>query len=439
MSAFTSLPGFREFYPEDRTLQLFIFERWRSVARRFGFKEWDAPVLEPLELFTEKSGEEIVRQLFNFEDKGGRKVTLRPEMTPSLARLVAARAGSLRRPVKWFAIGENFRYEKQQKGRLRAFYQFNADVLGESGPAADAEIIALCIEALRAFGLEAPDFRVRLSDRTLWFLFLESLGVPENAVVSVLAVVDKLERATPEELAKTMADALAGSPCDPALVLARVHEFVQLATLPELEVFLGASGDAKINARLADWRKLLDALTAMRLEDFIALDLRIVRGLAYYTGFVFEAFERTGDGRALAGGGRYDALVKKLGGPDMPATGFGMGDVTLRNLLEAKKLLPAYSDGPDFYAIVLAPECRAAALADVALLRGKGLHIEYAFKDGKFGKLIQAAEQAGAHRVLIYGMDELAAGVVKVRDTRTRTEVTVPRDALETQLKALLG
>ncbi|MDR3227955.1 MAG: ATP phosphoribosyltransferase regulatory subunit, partial [Puniceicoccales bacterium] len=167
MSNFTTLPGFREFYPRERAIQKHIFDIWRKTAGAFNFQEWDAPVLEPLELFTEKSGEEIVRQLFNFEDKGGRQVTLRPEMTPSLARMVGARANALRRPIKWFAIGENFRYEKQQKGRLRAFYQYNADLLGEAGPTADAEIIALCVESLRAFGLTAADFRVRLSDRTL--------------------------------------------------------------------------------------------------------------------------------------------------------------------------------------------------------------------------------------------------------------------------------
>ncbi len=433
---FTSLPGFREFYPEERALQNHFFDLWRRAARRFGFHEWDAPVLEPLELFTEKSGEEIVRQLFNFEDKGGRQVTLRPEMTPSLARLVAARAGSLRRPIKWFAIGENYRYEKQQKGRLRAFYQFNADILGEPGPAADAEIIALCIEALRVFGLTAADFRVRLSDRTLWFLFLESLGVPESAAVPVLAVVDKLERSGPAELLKMMTDALAGTDCAPATVLEKVRAFVALDSLEKLEAFFGGAAE-KITARLADWKTLLGTLEAMGLADFISLDLTIVRGLAYYTGFVFEAFERSGDGRALAGGGRYDALVKKLGGPDMPAVGFGMGDVTLKNLLDAKGLLPVYADGPDFYAVILDAAARPEALADVALLRQAGFRVEYSFKEGKFGKLIQAAEQTGARYALIYGPDEVAAGVVKVRDTKARQEAAVPRGELLARLQAV--
>ena len=194
MSDIRTLPGFREFYPEDRAVLGHIFDVWRQACRRYGFREWESPVLEPLELFTEKSGEEIVRQLFNFEDKGGRQVSLRPEMTPSLARMVGARANGMAKPIRWFAIGENYRYEKPQKGRLRAFYQLNADLLGEAGPAADAELIALCADCLLGFGLTQQDFRIRISDRTLWFRYLASVGVPEANATAVLGVVDKLER-----------------------------------------------------------------------------------------------------------------------------------------------------------------------------------------------------------------------------------------------------
>lgn len=434
---FRSLPGFREFYPEDCAVRNFIFGRWRDAAQRFGFQEWDAPALEPLELFTEKSGEEIVSQLFNFEDKGGRKVSLRPEMTPSLARLVAARAGTLRRPIKWFGVGENYRYEKQQRGRLRAFYQYNADILGEAGCAADAEIIALCVESLRAFGLEKSDFRIRLSDRTLWFLFLESIGVADEATaVKALAVADKLERVPAEGLLEMMTAALAGTPLDPAGTLEKIREFVAIENFSALEKRFG--GNEKIAARLDDWRRLLALLDALGVGEFVRVDLTIVRGLAYYTGFVFEAFQTVGEGRALAGGGRYDRLVKKLGGPELPAVGFGMGDVTLRNLLEQRGLLPQIIDAPDFYAIILGGENRAAALADVAALRRAGLRVEYAFRDGKFGKLIQAAEQTGTRFALIYGGNELALGVVKVRDTRERREIAFPRENLAGTLAGIL-
>ena len=436
MSEARTLPGFREFYPEDRAVIGHIFEVWRSACRRHGFREWEPPVLEPLELFTEKSGEEIVRQLFNFEDKGGRKVSLRPEMTPSLARMVGARANGMPKPIRWFAIGENYRYEKPQKGRLRAFYQLNADLLGEAGPSADAEIIALCAECLLGFGLTQSDFRIRISDRTLWFRYLATLGVPEDRAGQVLAVVDKLERGTPDELTKAMTAALAGVPVDPAAVLRGSREFAAAQSFDELTRL--ASGDEAMRSRLADWKHLLDALKAMGLSECVTVDLTIVRGLAYYTGFVFEAFETGGEARALAGGGRYDALVAKLGGPDLPAVGFGMGDVTLRDLLELRGRLPAYVEGPDFYALILGEDARAAALEDVAALRRAGFRVEYNLRDGKFGKLAQAAEAAGAKYGVIYGGEEVARGVAKVRSFVDRREGVVPRADILPALRAVL-
>jgi histidyl-tRNA synthetase len=436
MSDIRTLPGFREFYPEDRAVLGHIFDVWRHACRRYGFREWESPVLEPLELFTEKSGEEIVRQLFNFEDKGGRQVSLRPEMTPSLARMVGARANGMAKPIRWFAIGENYRYEKPQKGRLRAFYQLNADLLGEAGPAADAELIALCADCLLGFGLTQQDFRIRISDRTLWFRYLASLGVPEANATAVLGVVDKLERGAPKDLIEAMTAALAGTACDPEKTLAAARTFAATRSLEELAQL--AAGDAAMTARLDEWNHLLGTLKSMGFGECIAIDLTIVRGLAYYTGFVFEAFETGGEARALAGGGRYDALVKKLGGPDLPAVGFGMGDVTLRDLLEAKKLLPAYADGPDFFVMVLGADARAAALEDVANLRRAGFRVEYNLRDGKFGKLAQQAETAGAKYALVYGGEEVAKGVTKVRSLTDRTEAEVPRTDLVPALRAVM-
>jgi histidyl-tRNA synthetase len=436
MSDIRTLPGFREFYPEDRAVLGHIFDVWRQACRRYGFREWESPVLEPLELFTEKSGEEIVRQLFNFEDKGGRQVSLRPEMTPSLARMVGARANGMAKPIRWFAIGENYRYEKPQKGRLRAFYQLNADLLGEAGPAADAELIALCADCLLGFGLTQQDFRIRISDRTLWFRYLASVGVPEANATAVLGVVDKLERGSPKDLVEAMTAALAGTACDPERTLAAARTFAATRSLEELAKL--AAGDVAMTARLEEWNHLLGTLKSMGFGECIAIDLTIVRGLAYYTGFVFEAFETGGEARALAGGGRYDALVKKLGGPDLPAVGFGMGDVTLRDLLEAKKLIPAYADGPDFFVMVLGADARAAALEDVANLRRAGFRVEYNLRDGKFGKLAQQAETAGAKYALVYGGEEVAKGVTKVRSLTDRTEAEVPRTDLVPALRAVM-
>jgi histidyl-tRNA synthetase len=437
MSDIRTLPGFREFYPEDRAVLGHIMNVWRQSCRRYGFREWESPVLEPLELFTEKSGEEIVRQLFNFEDKGGRQVTLRPEMTPALARMVGAKANGMPKPIRWFAIGENFRYEKPQKGRLRSFYQLNADLLGEAGPAADAEIMALCADCLLGFGLTQKDFRLRISDRTLWFRYLASLGISESHATAVLSVVDKLERGSPSDLLTAMTAALAGTNVEPSKALEAARRFAGTNSLEGLTQL--AQGDAAMEQRLQDWKYLLNTLHALGFAECLTIDLTIVRGLAYYTGFVFEAFETGAEARALAGGGRYDTLVKKMHGPDLPAVGFGMGDVTVRDLLEAKKLIPAYADGPDFFVMILGEDARTAALNDIASLRQSGFRVEYNFHDGKFPKLIHAAEVAGARYALIYGGSEVAKGVTKVRSLTDRSEAEVPRTDIIPALRAVLA
>ncbi len=437
MSRFESLPGFRAFYPEERAKLSHILEVWRQACRRYSFREWEGPVLEPLELFTAKSGDEIVRQLFNFTDKGERLVTLRPEMTPSLARMVGARANGLPKPIRWFSIGECFRYEKQQKGRLRSFYQLNADLLGEAGPAADAEIMALCADCLLGFGLARESFAIRLSDRTLWFRVLAALGVSEELAPAVLTAVDKLERATDAELIAMIKEALAGANADPVRILSEARRLAAVRSFTDLEAAL--SKDEGVQARLAEWRELLSLLKNLGVADLVRVDLGIVRGLAYYTGFVFEAFDAQGDQRALAGGGRYDGLIEKLGGPALPAVGFGMGDVTVANLLEDRGLVPAYADGPDFYVAILGADARPAALSDISILRAGGMRVDYNLRDGKFPKLMQAAETAGSKFALIYGGDEIANGVVKVRDLTTRTEATIPRTDIIPALRAVLS
>lgn len=429
---FKSLPGFREFYPEDCAIRNHFFRLWREQALRFGFDEYDAPLLEPLELFTEKSGEEIRQQLFEFVDKGGRAVALRPEMTPSLARLIGARANSLKRPVKWFSIGEQFRYERQQKGRLRSFYQFNADIFGEPGPAADVECIALLVQSLRAFGLSAEHFCLRVSDRDLWLLYLEAMGLTGEAAVGVLAVVDKLERDSAEVLAGRLKPFFGEAAAD---FLEKIRQLTQLRTVDELEAFLSghlvnAEHKATLVRRMADWRELVGGLEAMGLSDFLRIDLGIVRGLAYYTGFVFEAFQTVGQGRALAGGGRYDALVKKLGGPDMPAVGFAIGDVTLSDLLELVDLLPHYISKPDVVVIYTGENEKRFALNDVARLRQTGWRVDYSFKSASLAKQMKGASASGARYALIYGESECAEDKVTVRDLVGREEQVVERSRL---------
>lgn len=410
-----------------------MFGLWRKMARAHNFREYDAPVLEPLELYVEKSGEEIVEQLFAFDDRGGRPVALRPEMTPSLARLVAGRANSLKRPVKWFNIGEQYRYERPQKGRLRAFYQFNADILGEAGPAADAELIGLLAHSLRAFGLGASDFRIRLSDRDLWLLILEAEGVGAGDAGAVLGIIDKWERMERAKLVEKLG-AFLGARTE--AFLKRIEEGVAVGDPASLRRFiegLDLDGEAaeRARARLADWEDLLDRLDCSGLGDFVRIDLGIVRGLAYYTGFVFEAFEASGAGRALAGGGRYDGLVEKLGGPPMPAAGFAMGDVTLLDLLEERGLSPPYVEAPQFAVIPAGPEERRQAMGDAAALRQLGYAVEFPLKERSFGKAFKEAGKSGARFALIYGAEECARGTVKLRDLTSGGEKTFARAGLE--------
>ena len=421
---FKTLPGFREFYPEDCAKKNYIFGVWQKVARSFGFSEFEPPVLEQLDLFTEKSGEEIKSQLFEFVDKGGRAVSLRPEMTPSLARMVGARAGGIRRPVKWFAIGENYRYERQQKGRLRAFFQYNADILGEESLNADAEIIALLIESLRGFGLTENEFKLRLGDRNLWVLFLESAGVPEDKIIPVLSVVDKLEKVSPEALDEMTAKAIEGTGLDASVLIEKIRKFIVINDVDSMRLAFDVEGELleRVEKRIAQWRELISILDSLGVGAFISPDLGIVRGLAYYTGFVFEAFQTVGTGRALAGGGRYDNLVKKLGYQDMSAVGFGMGDVTVADLLELTGKTGALVDAPDAYLVIGSDSVRSKALELATSLRRSGVKVDYPLKSQSFGKQFKQADAVGAKKAIILGEDELSAGIVKVKDLKSGEE-----------------
>ncbi len=424
MASFKSLPGFRDFYPEDLIPRTHLFRQWRRAAHAYGFQEYDAPVLESLDLYKAKSGDEIEGQLFNFTDKGDREVALRPEMTPTVCRMVGAKANALKRPIKWFSIAEFFRYERMQKGRGRCFAQFNADIFGEAGPEAEIELVGLLVQCLRGLGLTAEDFYVRLSDRNLWFYYLGALGLDEIQTKDMLAAIDKFERLG-EDAFKIYTDAH-GELSDE--VRTKVLALLAIKSLADLEALVDGLASEDLTARLTDWRQLLDGLTAMGLADFVSVDLGVVRGLAYYTGFVFEAFDRKGDLRALAGGGRYNDLVGKLGGPDLPAVGFAIGDMTMELLLRQRGLLPEILSQPDVYVVVGGSDERLAAFGDIAELRSFGYRVDYPMKDLGFGKQFKNATESGAKLALIYGSDELAKGVVKLRDLAKREEVEIPRD-----------
>jgi len=449
MASFQALPGFREFYPEALARRNHIFRLWRQTARAFGFVEYDAPVLESLDLYKAKSGEEIEQQLFSFPDKGGREVALRPELTPSVCRMVGAKAGALKRPIKWFNVGEFYRYERAQKGRQRSFFQLNADIFGEPGPEAEVELIALLIQCFTAFGLTEQDFCVRLSDRDLWFYYLQALGLDEPRVRALLVAIDKFEKAgdaafqvynevfgvlDSEQRTKVMAFLQIKSMGDLEKIVPSIAVDRLLATDQQARAIID-----KLARRLNDWRRLLDGLAAMGLERFLTVDLGVVRGLAYYTGFVFEAFDRKGDLRALAGGGRYNDLVKKLGGPELPAVGFAIGDVTTGLLLEERGLMPPFVSAPEVVVAYDGAAGRQAAFPDIQALRAAGVRVEYSLRELAFGKQLKAALDSGARLALLYGGDELAKGQVKLRDLTARAEHDVARAEVVDAVRDLLA
>jgi histidyl-tRNA synthetase len=410
-----SLPGFRDFLPDDCAARNYIFSQWREVARRYGFVEWEGPVLEPAELYKKKSGAEIVDQLFNFTDKGEREVALRPELTPTLARVVAAHEREFKKPLKWFSIGQFFRYEKQQRGRLREHFQLNCDIVGEADFAADTELVALCIDVLRAFGLTEKDFVVRISDRQFWTDFLREKNVPSDRWDEFLQAIDKFGREPHEKTAEK---------------LGHLYEPV-FATL-------------KSGGKSARLDKLVDGLRGRDLADFVAVDIGIVRGLAYYTGLVFEVFDRAGKFRAIAGGGRYDNLIALLsdGAVSLPALGFAMGDVVLGELIheiprahEAMQKAISANRKIDVYAVIAKEVRRTDALAQIQQLRDRGYRVDHSLTPTKVARQFQAAEDAGAALALLYG-DEWPQ--IKLKNMATARQELVPYDKLLDRLAELL-
>lgn len=402
--------------PDDCAFRNAIFARWREVCRSYGFVEWEGPVLEPTELYKKKSGPEIVAQLFNFTDKGDREVALRPELTPTLARVVAAHEREFRKPLKWFCIPQCFRYEKQQRGRLREHFQLNCDLIGDASAAADVEIVALAIDLLRAFGFTATDFVVRLSDREFWTDLLRRENVPEARWSELLQVIDKSEREPREKTAERLGP---------------------LAE-PVFKVLDGGGRSEKLET-------LLRGLELRGLADFVQIDLSIVRGLAYYTGVVFELFDRAGELRAIAGGGRYDNLVSQLSDAavSLPAVGFAMGDVVLGELIKEKpeissRLAAAVNrqSALDIYLIVAKEERRQEAMRHLQQLRDAGWRVDYPLGAARVGKQFQIAEAMGAKITLLYG-DEWPA--VKMKKLATREEVLVPNEELLARAGAALS
>jgi histidyl-tRNA synthetase len=411
-----SLPGFRDFAPKECAVRNYIFDRWREAARRYGFVEYDGPLLEELDLYKKKSGEEIVKQLYDFTDKGGRAVALRPEMTPTLARMIAATHREFKKPIKWFCLPQMFRYERPQRGRLREHYQFNADIIGEESLEAEVELIALCVDILRTFGFTAEEVVVRISDREFWIDFLRGKNVPEEKWEEMLQAIDKSELEPREKTA------------------------ARLGPLAE-PVFKFLDGEGK-SEKL---ERLLAALKDRGLAEFVKIDLGIVRGLAYYSGVVFEAFDRGGKLRALAGGGRYDDLIQQLsdGAASLPALGFAMGDVVLAELITTSPAAKAKMDEAimaqrnlDIYIVIAKEERRSDALAQIQALRDQNYRVDYPLTPGRVAKQFQTAEQLGARLAVLFG-DEWPQ--LKIKDLPTGEQHLIPHEELSERVATLLS
>ena len=417
-----ALPGFRDFYPQELAERNHIMDAWRRVARRFGFQEYDGPPLEPLELYTRKSGDEIVAQLYNFQDKGGRDVALRPEMTPTFARMVAARANALRKPVRWFSMPQLFRYERQQKGRLKEHFQLNVDIVGEADVSADAELVAVSVEVMRELGLTDNDVRARVSDRRLLNTLLSGIGVRDEQMTAVYAAVDKVER----EPRASLEQKLLASGVD-AQVAGRLFETLLGARGAQPEKLLDAPGlaaesRAALEQSVAAFRRYLDLTASLAVGDWLQFDLSIVRGLAYYTGVVFELFDAKGEHRAICGGGRYDNLLLSLGGVDLPALGFGMGDVVLGEILRDRGLLSGNPASLDYWVAGDSAEMLPDVMKIATNLRRAGHSVEYALREQTLSRQLKSATAAGAKRVVILQKEMFATGKFMIRDLESGDE-----------------
>ena len=412
--------GTRDFYPEDMRLRNWLFERFHSAARSHGFEEYDAPVLESEELYTRKAGEEIVGQLYNFEDKGGRRVALRPEMTPSLARMVMARAGGLALPIKWYSIPQCWRYERTQRGRGREHYQWNVDIWGMNGIEADAELLSVLVQFFDSVGLNSEDLVIRISSRKVLEEVLGSLGLEGEIFAQTCVIVDKMDK-LPEDVIEAQLSDLGLS----SESISTIRSVLGITDLESLSSALASDSEA-----LIELQTLFSLCDSYGISDWVSFDASVVRGLAYYTGPVFEAHDRAGNLRAICGGGRYDKLIGTLGGNDLPATGFGFGDMVVMELLADKGLLPELSNGVGDVVFGMGSELRGAAMQVAAKLRSAGRTVDLVLEDKKMKWVFKHAERCGATRLVMVMPDEWAEGKVRIKDLDTGEESTVAMEDL---------
>ncbi len=404
--------GTRDFYPEEMRLRNWLFDNFTYASLLHGFEEYDAPVLENEDLYTRKQGEDIVKQLYNFKDKGDRKVSLRPEMTPSLARMVMSRAGVLPLPIKWFSIPQCWRYERMQKGRGREHFQWNVDIWGTSEISADAELFSVITTFLEGVGLTEEDVVIRVSSRKVLEEALGSLGIEGDAFAQTCIIVDKMDKLSPEVINEQLTE-LGHSP----KVISKIQSTLGVKHLNSLKKVLKPDSEA-----LKELTTLFEAIESYGISDWVEFDGSIVRGLAYYTGSVFEVNDRKGEFRAICGGGRYDKLLSTLGGKDLPATGFGFGDMVIMELLKDKNLLPQLLSGVEDIVIALDPELKNVAVKVASVLRDSDRLVDLVLENKKIKWAFKHAERVGANRIIIVAPEEWTRQKIKVKDLQSGEE-----------------
>ncbi len=405
--------GTRDYYPELMAKLRWIFETWRDVSVQHGFVEYDGPIFENLELFQIKSGEEIASQLFHFEDRGGRALAIRPEITPTLARMIAQKANSLPRPVKWFSIPRLCRAERPQRGRLREFFQWNIDIIGSDSVLADAECMFVAIDFLRKVGLGADTIELKVNSRTIISSLLIDANISESRHEHIFAIMDKYEKLSTQQF-----DEYAKEQGLSADELSAVKDILKLPDLDSVKTLVKSQ---QSRDELDKLNQLCEYLSAFGIEDYFAYRPSVVRGLAYYTGIVFEIFDRSAKLRAIAGGGRYNHLIKLFNGPDMPATGFGMGDVVLLELLEELEKVPDFSKQSccKFFIIDADKQCFNIVLKIAADLRKQNISVSYSAKRQSLGKQLKSANQNGAQFAIIVGQETQTKNIITIKNLKT--------------------
>ena len=410
--------GTRDFYPDDMRLRNWLFDNFINASLLHGFEEYDAPILEHEELYTRKQGEEITQQLYNFQDKGDRKVALRPEMTPSLARMVMARAGGLPMPIKWFSIPQCWRYERTQRGRGREHYQWNVDIWGTTEISADAELISVIVTFFEGVGLTSEDIVIRISSRKVLEEVLGSLDIEGDVFAQTCIIVDKMDKLSSEVIGEQLSKL--GHTSD---VITTIQSVLGIKDMSGLKKALKAESLA-----VSELKSLFDEIDSYGISEWVEFDASIVRGLAYYTGSVFEAHDRKGKFRAICGGGRYDKLISTLGGKDLPATGFGFGDMVIMELLAEKDLVPMLVSGIDDIVISLNPDLRNVAVRVAASLRNSDRTVDLVLEDKKMKWAFKHAERIGAKRLVLIAPDEWSRKKIKVKDLETGEESEISLD-----------